>query len=299
MKGPGEILFSPNGNGGFYKCLTTTLYTLVYNNNMYKLKSNSYNVLDFLINNNIQYVHLYGVDNILVRVADPIGFGLLIKEKLDILNKTIDKINPNENVGIYALYNNHPSFIEYSEITSEQANLRDSDNHLIFSQANIVSHFITTTFLKYIIENMLYKKLPIHIAKKNVSTYINDNNTIKTTTINAVKMEYFLFDILIFSKPDAVTTLTVYKSHEFSPIKNRVKYDDNGNPIDTVDSSITAINDLYNYHRKLLSDVGCILHGDGFVEISPLVSYSGEGLDCFNGRNLCLPMHVTDTGQIK
>ena len=54
----------------------------------------------------------------------------------------------------------------------------------------------------------------------------------------------------------------------------------------------TALNDISNYHKTMLSKVGAIIEGDGIVEISPLLSYAGENLSSYSGKVLKTPIYL-------
>ena len=71
----------------------------------------------------VEYVHVYGVDNVLVRLADPVFVGFCIDRKAQCGAKAVPKAHPNEAVGVFALKNNTYQVIEYSEIDETRKNV--------------------------------------------------------------------------------------------------------------------------------------------------------------------------------
>ena len=60
-----KISRAPDGNGGLYKAL---------------LKSN---VLADMASRGVKYIHIYCVDNILIRIADPVFIGFCLEQNFD------------------------------------------------------------------------------------------------------------------------------------------------------------------------------------------------------------------------
>ncbi len=294
LKNEHEIFTSPNGNGGVYDAL------------------NRSGVLNALKQRKCKYVHIYGVDNVLTKVADPTTFGILIqKPKIQLLMKCVERAHEKEAVGTMALRNGHPGIIEYSEIGEEDASKRDKDGHLLFRDGNINSTFLTFEFLKSVCNRT--KELPWHRALKTVSycnitkkEIKNENNEIIDTVYNtryimpkepnAYKMELFLFDILKLAQKSEVLCLLVNRKHEFAPVKNR----DGINAKDTPSSARAIVS---AYHKELLLKAGVHIIEDNdddgenrtnenYVEISPLVSYDGEGLELGHDIHLDRPIHI-------
>lgn len=96
MKSSHRIALSPNGNGGVYEAVRRT------------------GILEDLKRQGIEYVFVYGVDNIASRICDPTFVGLLKAEGGDCGVKVVPKDYPAERVGVVATRNGAPSVVEYS-----------------------------------------------------------------------------------------------------------------------------------------------------------------------------------------
>jgi len=244
--------FSPNGNGGVYLALKDS------------------GVLDDFKKRGVEYVHLFGVDNVLVKAADPTYIGFSVSSKADCTNKVVHKRDPHEKVGVMCLRNNKPSVVEYTEISKQQAEARNSDQRLVYGDGNVVQHFYTVPFL----QKMATTPLPYHLARKKIP-YVTDEGKLETpTTENGIKFEMFVFDVFEYAN---VAAFEVPREGEFSPVKNA----------DGIDSPATARNEMSGYHKKLAQQAGATFTStDGLFEISPLISYQGENLEFLKGKSL-------------
>jgi UDP-N-acetylglucosamine/UDP-N-acetylgalactosamine diphosphorylase len=243
--------FSPDGNGGIYAALREK------------------HVLDDMRKRGIQYIHCYCVDNCLVKVGDPVFIGYCISQGADCAAKSIPKKNPEEQVGVICMANGKPAVVEYSEISKEQSEARDGQD-LVFGAANIANHFYTTAFLEGI--KQFEGELEYHVAKKKIKHVDETGNPIVPTSNNGIKLELFIFDVFPFTK--AFKCLEVPREDEFSPLKNK-----QGD-----DSPATSRQHILAQHKRWVESVGGIV--DGEVEISPLVSYGGEGLEVLKGKTV-------------
>lgn len=106
-----KVAEAPDGNGGLFKVL------------------NDLGVLDNMKNRGVRYLQVYGVDNILVKVADPVFIGYCVENEAECGNKVIRKIDPAEALGVTCLVDGRFRVVEYSEISSHTANLRDSQGN--------------------------------------------------------------------------------------------------------------------------------------------------------------------------
>lgn len=76
-------------------------------------------VIKHMNDNGVKYIYLGPVDNILLKVADPVCLGYMIKNDYDIVSTYVDKISAEEKVGLHLSLNGKVSMIEYSEATPE------------------------------------------------------------------------------------------------------------------------------------------------------------------------------------
>ncbi|TFK77418.1 nucleotide-diphospho-sugar transferase [Pluteus cervinus] len=261
---PSHVAVAPDGNGGLYAATRTPLSP----------EDKSRTVLSDLDKRGVLYVHAYCVDNCLVRVADPVFLGYSIQKQADCAAKVVPKTHPTESVGVVARRGKKFSVVEYSEISSEQAQRKDPETgELTFRAGNIANHFYTTQFLKQV--EAFEDQLAFHIARKKIPHVdILSGDVVKPIKPNGMKLEMFVFDVFPFTEHFAV--LEVVRNEEFSPLKNA--------PGTGADDPETSRRDLLNQHRRFLESAGATVADGVEIEISPLVSYAGEGLAAVKGK---------------
>ena len=248
-----KIARSPDGNGGIYRALRDT------------------KILDDIEKRGIKYLHAHAVDNILVKVADPVFVGYCVQKQAECGAKVVDKVSPQEAVGVICKVDGQYQVVEYSEITSKTAEKRNSDGKLTFSAGNICNHFFTTEFLRKI-ANEFESSLHLHVAKKKIPYVDVSGQRHKPDKPNGIKMEKFVFDVFPYASRFVIWE--VNREEEFSPLKNA----------DTAEKEnpTTCRNDIFCLHRHYIQNAGGIVETNGtpvICEISPLVSYAGEGLE--------------------
>jgi UDP-N-acetylglucosamine/UDP-N-acetylgalactosamine diphosphorylase len=263
LDSPSHIAVAPDGNGGLYAATRSPLSP----------SNKSHTVLSDLAQRKVLYVHAYCVDNCLVRVADPVFLGYSITKQADCAAKVVPKASPKESVGVVACRGNKFSVVEYSEISPEQAEQRNAHGELAFGAANIANHFYTTTFLNSV-ENF-EGELAFHVAHKKIpSVDMNTGQVVKPTKPNGMKLELFIFDVFPYIENFAV--LEVARNEEFSPLKNA--------PGTGSDDPETSRRDLLAQHKRFLEKAGAHVKEGVEIEISPLLSYAGEGLEAVKGK---------------
>lgn len=265
LESAGRVASNPDGNGGFYPALQKS------------------GCLARLQEQGIKYLHVFSVDNLLCRPADPRFVGYCIERDFDCGNKCVQKLSPEEKVGVVAKRGGRPSVVEYSELDDRRKNMRDEAGNLVFGAGNICNHLYTVSFLvDSVLPNMANM---FHLARKKIPYAGEDGNAIAPTAENGVKLESFIFDVFPLSQKMAI--LETLREEEFAPVKNAP-----GAPTDSPDTARAMLGALA---RRWIAAAGGSVEGsvDAPVEISPLLSYSGEGLqDRVVGRTLSAPCHV-------
>ncbi|KAF7307164.1 hypothetical protein MIND_00510000 [Mycena indigotica] len=274
LESPSRVAVAPGGNGGLYAATRSPISS----------NDKSHTVLTDLTKRGVKFIHAYGVDNCLVRVADPVFIGYSIAKQVECAAKVVPKISPTESVGVVARRGDKFSVVEYSEITTAQAEKRDAETgELAFRAANIVNHFYTTEFLNKV--EAFEEELAFHIARKKIPYVdLETGQTVKPTKPNGMKLEMFVFDVFPFTEHFSV--LEVSREEEFSPLKNA--------PGTGSDDPETSRRDILAQQTRFLRKAGATVSEGVEIEISPLVSYAGEGLEGIKGKTFTKSGIVSD-----
>ncbi|KAG0325997.1 UDP-N-acetylglucosamine pyrophosphorylase [Dissophora globulifera] len=281
MESKSRVAVSPDGNGGVYAALRGS------------------GALSDMKERDIQYLHAFGVDNCLVRIADPVFIGYCVQKNADCGAKTVRKRSPDEPVGVVCLRNSTFNVVEYSEIDEEVAHrINPKNGQLSFGAGNIVNHFYTLDFLNRV--ESFEGELEYHIARKKIKTVdFTTGQVIAPKQVNGMKLEMFVFDVFPFTQKFAV--FEVDRREEFSPLKNA--------PGTGEDCPETSRRDILQQHLRFIENAGGKivvgeddeqLEGVPTVEISPLVSYSGEGLQqVVAGKSIKTPILINTLEELK
>jgi len=286
-----KLSVAPDGNGGLYRALRNE------------------GVLTDMKKRGIKHIQLYCVDNILVKVGDPLFMGYCLSKGAECANKVVRKGFPTESVGITCKVDGHYQVVEYSEITQKSAEKTNSDGSLVYGAANICIHYFTFDFLERVVM-FNERSLQHHVAKKKIPYIDSEGALVKPDKPNGIKMEKFVFDVFRFAKNFVVWECL--RDEEFAPLKNAEGASDF--------SPSHCRKSLLALHQKWLRIAGAkLINGDGeeakqmgspagednnntpdnnneekehvvICEISPLVSYAGENLETYKGRSLELPL---------
>ncbi|KAK6931906.1 UDPGP family [Dillenia turbinata] len=173
METPYRVAKSPDGNGGVYAALKYS------------------KLLEDMAMRGIRYIDCYGVDNALVRVADPCFLGYFIDKGVAAAAKVVRKAYPQEKVGVFVRRGKGGplSVVEYSELDPSLASAINQETGLA---------------------NGLEKDSIYHIAEKKIPS-------IHGYTMG-FKLEQFIFDA--FAYAPSTVLFEVLREEEFAPVKN-------------------------------------------------------------------------------
>jgi len=163
----------------------------------------------------IKWVFIGGVDNVLLKMADVTLLGMAKDKNVQIASKSVVKDNPHEKVGVFGKMNGHPKVIEYSELPTKMAELRDRNGELKYGESHIMCNLYTIEAIEKISEEILM----YHSAHKK-NSYIDENGKeIIPDEPNSYKFESFIFDAFEFF--DDIAILRGKREDDFAPVKNK------------------------------------------------------------------------------
>lgn len=192
---------SPNGNGGWFASLQKA------------------GLCEDLHAKGVEWLNIYAVDNVLQRIADPVFVGATILSGVNCGAKVICKTEPKEKVGVLCMDGTQPDIIEYYELTDEMANQRDENGDLAYCYGAIMNYLFRLSKLEEIVD----KKIPVHIVEKKIECLCEDGVTRKPDKENGKKFETLAVDLI---KPmGSVLPFEVIREKEFAPIKNKTGVD--------------------------------------------------------------------------
>ncbi|WOL03361.1 UDP-N-acetylglucosamine diphosphorylase 1-like isoform X1 [Canna indica] len=266
METPYKVSKAPDGNGGLYSALKSKM------------------LLEEMAVKGVKYIDCYGVDNVLVRVADPTFLGYFIDKGAAAATKVVRKAYPQEKVGVFVQQGRGGPLrvVEYSEMdASMTSEINQTTGHLRYCWSNVCLHMFTLDFLNQVASN-LEKDSIYHLAEKKIPSM--DGHT------TGFKLEQFIFDA--FAYAPSMALFEVVREEEFAPVKNA-----NGASYDTPESARLMLLRLHS--RWVVAAGGFLTHSVPLyltgVEISPLCSYAGENLEAIcRGRTFHAPSEITN-----
>lgn len=262
LESAGRVAMAPDGNGGIYPALQQK------------------GALEDMRLRGVEHLHVFSIDNALVRVADPHFLGYCVENGADCGNKSVWKSEPEEKVGVVVSRGGKPCVVEYSEMSQETCERRDAaSGRLVFGAGNICNHYFSRGFLEdTVLPGMgdMY-----HVAHKKIPAADGPSGeTRKPSENNGIKLESFIFDVFPLSKK--MVLFEASRADEFAPVKNA--------PGTATDSPDTAREMISEQAKRWALAAGASRpggeeggeggggDGGGLCEVSPLVSYGGEGL---------------------
>lgn len=186
LETPYSIKTGSNGNGDVFRAFASSGF------------------INELEDNNIEWVFIGGIDNILLKLVDPLFLGLTIAGNYSISSKSIRKTDLSSADWVFANVDGHPSIIDPQNIKA------DIDK---YNQKNILAHLFSLNALKKLAD----ANLPYHRAFKKCDFINSEGMKEVPLKPNSFKFEKFIFDA--FTEFDRILLLEVNPSEEFAPIK--------------------------------------------------------------------------------
>lgn len=201
MESKWKLATSPNGNGGWFSSMAGS------------------GMLDIIKEHGIQWLNVFAVDNVLQRIADPVFLGAVIDKDYTSGSKVIRKASPEEKVGVMCLENNHPSIVEYIELTEEMRYQKDENGQYAYNFGVILNYLFRVDCLEEVVNN----QMPYHLAEKKIPCIDGDGNPVAPEEPNGYKFELFILDMIYML--NTCLPFEVLREKEFAPIKNKTGVD--------------------------------------------------------------------------
>jgi UDP-N-acetylglucosamine/UDP-N-acetylgalactosamine diphosphorylase len=198
-----HVALSPDGHGGTLTALAAPG------------PGGSPSCLDEMRERGVRTLFYFQVDNPLVKIADPAFIGLHRQADAEVSFKVIEKLVPDEKVGVVVRVDGRGQVIEYSDLPPELAERRSPEGNLELWAGSIAVHIFERAFIERIVGQL---QLPFHRALKKVPYVDESGALVQPTGPNAMKFERFIFDALPLA--ERWTMVETDRAVEFEPLKN-------------------------------------------------------------------------------
>jgi len=190
----GRISLMPNGNGGWYSSLV--------NNGLGRI----------LERDNIEWLNVFGVDNVLQRICDPAFIGATILKRCRCGAKVVKKTSPDEKVGVLCTQDGKPSIVEYFEMPEDLKN-KTKKGELVYRYGVILNYLFNVHDLNLTLSG----KLPYHLADKAIA-HMENGVRVTPSKPCGYKFETLVVDMVRLM--GSCLAYEVEREREFAPVKN-------------------------------------------------------------------------------
>lgn len=163
--------------------------------------------------NNIEWISISGIDNIILEIIDPLLIGLTISNNSNVSAKSIKKKDLDSKDYVFVKVDNRVDIISPKNLRDEQKYSKNEDGLYNYNQMNILSHL----FSKKAFLQSSKLTLPYHRAFKKNDFIDESGMKVVVKEPNSFKFEKFIFDV--FKYFNNFTLLEVEENDEFAPIK--------------------------------------------------------------------------------
>lgn len=199
----GQIAASPDGHGGTLTALAA------------RGENGRESCLEEMQARGVRTLFYFQVDNPFVQIADPVFLGYHRRAEAEMSFKVIEKLVPDERLGVVVRVDGRPQVIEYSDLPQELAERKEPDGRLELWAGSIAVHILEREFVERLAEG---SALPFHRAIKKVPYLDENGEEVRPEAPNAVKFERFIFDALPLAKRWVLVETD--RTQEFEPLKN-------------------------------------------------------------------------------
>ncbi len=189
-----RVSHAPNGNGGWYSSLI--------NSGLNKVVERE----------NIEWLNVYGVDNVLQRICDPVFIGATVLKRCRCGAKVVKKVCAEEKVGVLCTENGKPSIVEYYEMPEKLKN-KKKKGELVYCYGVTLNYL----FNVHDLNATLSGKLPYHLAEKAIA-HIENGERVVPDKPCGFKFETLVVDMV--KMMGSCLAFEVDRSREFAPVKN-------------------------------------------------------------------------------
>lgn len=196
----------------------------------------------------VEYLSVIFVDNALADPFDPEFVGLTARYQADAALKAVERLSPDEKMGVLAECGGKLKVIEYSEIPSSTAPFTLSSTGMFCISMEFIRHFCQD----------LHADLPLHLARKKAQVLLGTAKGYVQETANVWKCERFIFDLLDYVRTSVV--LVCQREKIYAPLKNAVG-----------DRDLESVQQALLLHdRQLYQEVTGKMPPDGAFELDPV-----------------------------
>lgn len=189
-----RVSLAPNGNGGWYSSLVNSGLGRV------------------LERDNIEWLNVYSVDNVLQKICDPVFIGATVFKGCGCGAKVVAKANPDEKVGVLCNEDGKPTVLEYFEIPEELKHMTKK-GELVYRYGVILNYLFNVRGLNETLSGIL----PYHLAEKAIP-HIENGERVTPASPCGYKPETLVVDMV--KHMGSCLAYEVEREKEFAPVKN-------------------------------------------------------------------------------
>lgn len=253
LESPGKIAEGPDGNGDALR--------LFFESGIWETWKAS----------GIEYLNLIFVDNALADPFDSEFVGFTAQAGVDVALKAVERLFPDEKMGILAECFGKLKVIEYSEIPADVSSWTLSSTGMFC---------ISMEFIRYLYQD-LNVELPLHLARKTAPVLLGTAKGYVQEIAQIWKCERFIFDLLDYARTSVA--LVCPREKIYAPLKNA-----------TGEKSIETVKQALLLHdREIYRALTGLLPKASALELDPAFYYPTEAL-----KQKLNQLHVSDQDYI-